>query len=687
MSRHGRSGCTLAASVAFAATVVVAAWRLLAASPPGWVVAVYGVVCAMAITLVAWALGTFVLRPVYTREPPADTVTQLGTTTTLGFVLLIALLQLGGLLAGTLAWSGVALVALAAFVLVLQVLRRTCPGLAIRTRLGRLLLPGLCLAVLPYALRGLAPLHDWDSATCHLPIAGRLVEAGPWFTTPDLHLLYRPALPHTLYAALLTLDAETGIVALGLMATLAAGCLVWALAREVAGLAAARWAVAVFASISVVLELATDPRVDTWLMLAYLLGVHALVRLLVSARAGTWAVVGMAGAAACLGTKYNGIPHALVLGAGLSAAWAWRVRPRPLALLRGAGLALVVATPFVLGYVRNAVHWADPVYPFHSQVRVHEGGQLVPLQDLLAKAPAWVRDEAAEDALREAIHEAESPLRAAAEGIHPFLWLEAVWNREAFATKRGHGSSPFLVFAPFALLLGLRRRTALLAALFLVGTLAFTATKPVLRYQMPSLTVGAAAAGVVLARWQARWAIGLLALLLVAWVTPSWFRCWRTLHRLELGPWWIGQQDDRTWLARVGHNAEPGMARAALWFARGIASGSIPPTDRVWMVGEGKIHAFPLDAHPSPGREGRDWLLVLRTAEWDVERLRDRLWDEGYRWLLVNEAWFHFSQLNGFVNRSYAIATERTLERFFDRCCEPPAIDDGIMRVARLRAP
>ena len=665
-------------------SVGVVAWRFGHTHPPGLVVSLYGCLVALGCAIAAWGLGTFALRGVQEQEPPIDGLTQMACATALGFVLWMAILQLGGLALGSLRWAG-ALVAAAALLTLL--VRPARLALVPGTRAARLLVLALGLIVLPYALRGLSPLNDWDSATCHLPIASRLLEAGPWFTTPDLHLLYRPALPHTLYAALLGLGAESGIVPLGLLATLVSGALVWSVAREVSGLAAARWAVAVFASISAVLELGTDPRVDTWLMLGYLLGVYAVVRLLVSTRAGTWAVVGVLGCAACLGTKYNGILHGVVLGAIIAAAWIWRRRPGWRGALRGAGVCIVLGAPFLVGYLRNQIAWGDPVYPFHSQVRVHEGGEVVPLQNLLDGAPAWVRDEAAEDALREEIREADSPLRAAAEGIHPFLWLEATWNRGAFATKRGHGSSPFLLLAPLVLLLGLRRRSALLGLLFLVGTLAFTASKPVLRYQLPSLAVGAAAAGVVLARARPRWLVAGLMLLLAAWIVPTWLRSWRSFHRMELAPWWIGHEDDRTWLARIGHNGQPGLAFASLWFVQAQAAGAVEPTDRVWMVGEGKIHGFPLGAHASPGREGRDWLLVLRSAGWDAERLRDRLWREGYRWLLVNDGWFRFSELNGFVNRSYAVATRHTVDRFLATCCDPPAHEAEGVRVAKLRAP
>ena len=79
----------------------------------------------------------------------------------------------------------------------------------------------------------------------------------------------------------------------------------------------------------------------------------------------------------------------------------------------------------------------------------------------------------------------------------------------------------------------------------------------------------------------------------------------------------------------------------------------------------------------------------LRAAQagWDAERLRDRLWREGYRWLLVNDGWFRFSELNGFVNRSYAVATRRTVDRFLATCCDPPAHEAEGVRVAKLRAP
>lgn len=684
MSAEGPRGRRWLGLLVASLSVGVVAWRLGHDQPPGLVVSAYGCLAALALALAAWGLGSLALRHVHDAETPVDGLTRAACATALGFVMLMALLQVGGLALGSLGWSGAFVLALALAVLLSRAAR---PARIPETHAARLLLVALGLVVLPYALRGLAPLNDWDSATCHLPIASRLVEAGPWFTTPDLHLLYRPALPHTLYAALLSLGAEAGIVPLVLLATLVSGALVWSLARDVAGLRAARWAVVVFASISVVLELGTDPRVDTWLMLAYLLAVYAVLRLLVSARPGTWATVGVLGAAACLGTKYNGILHAALLAMLVAAAWWWRRRPGLRAAGAGVAISLLLTAPFLVGYLRNHVAWGDPVYPFHSQVRVHEEGSLLPLQDLLTDAPGWVRDEAAEDALRNAIEEADSPLRRAAEGIHPFLWLEATWNRGAFATKRGHGSSPFLVLAPFVMLLGLRRRAALLGLLFLVGTVAFTASKPVLRYQLPSLAVGAAAAGVVLGRVRPRGLVAGLLVLLAAWIVPTWLGSWRSFHRMDLGAWWMGKEDDRTWLARIGHNGETGLALASLWLVQAQAAGVVEPTDRVWMVGEGKIHGFPLDAHPSPGREGRDWLLVLRSAGWDVERLRDRLWREGYRWLLVNDGWFRFSELNGFVNRSYAVATRRTLDRFLATCCDPPAHEAEGVRLARLRAP
>ena len=87
-------------------SVGVVAWRFGHTHPPGLVVSLYGCLVALGFAIAAWGLGTFALRGVQEREPPVDGLTQVACATALGFVLWMAILQLGGLALGSLRWAG-----------------------------------------------------------------------------------------------------------------------------------------------------------------------------------------------------------------------------------------------------------------------------------------------------------------------------------------------------------------------------------------------------------------------------------------------------------------------------------------------------------------------------------------------------------------------------------------------------
>jgi len=143
-----------------------------------------------------------------------------------------------------------------------------------------------------------------------------------------------------------------------------------------------------------------------------------------------------------------------------------------------------------------------------------------------------------------------------------------------------------------------------------------------------------------------------------------------------------GQESELEYLARVGFNgtivnpdgtirfANTGMPDLAMWLQLRVQGGVIKPTDRLFMVAEAKTSRLPIDCLPSNGNTGRNFLNRLKRAGWDYATLRDNLWAEGFRFILVNKGWMHWSNAYSVVAPQVLAASLHNLDQFIREECE-----------------
>lgn len=321
---------------------------------------------------VGWSWGRRGVRWLVGASCPEGFVHAAGLALGLGgLALLNLLLGLAGGLSPGATWALAAVLALLPGWDVAELARRGLVGegpwrgwrvwLRGRPRAQRLLMLYVGLAFGGALLLALAPPLGWDSLFYHLTGPKWYLENGRIAPLPvDLPHLHYPSLVEMLFLWEMRLGGERAAVLVhwgyGLLLAAAVVGLAWRhLGRD-----AAMWALGLFASMPMVVTLAswayTDLALATYLVLA-------LWAWLLWRERPAWGTLMLGGlfAGMALATKYTAAPGVLAVGAVLT-LWGWR-RPRCTVKALGAFAAgtLLAAGPW---YLKTWAFTGNPVYPF-----------------------------------------------------------------------------------------------------------------------------------------------------------------------------------------------------------------------------------------------------------------------------------------------------------------------------------
>lgn len=510
------------------------------------------------------------------------------------------------------------------------------------------------LCAFPYLVQTLLPDSDWDAAQYHLPMAQAFLDQGLWSTEYGLNAQYRPGTAHLIYALFFASGGEQAVVPINLLAIALTG---WTLLRlgaaAFASESAGRWGLGVFLSANIVLELGLDARVEPFLIWWFTVASLAMLRWTSSPGERGWLLLAGAMAGLVAGTKYNGLIYLMVLCVLLALLLLQQrqeLRGHLGALALAAGLAVF---PGSLWYVRNAAVMGDPLYPMLSgEKHVDRDGTLRPLSEKeLWTIPIEVRPpEFFDDTIEEA--HLDPTIRKTANRHSYLAIVEALWRREVYTDKKLHWVSPFLLLFLLVPVFDRSRRALLLVGLALGSYLAVATESHVLRYMTPIFPLFGLGAGLVLARMARSGAVrGLFLLALGLWIAHNAYAEYGKLYSLAPQRYLDDREDTVGFLSNVGFNGTPEMAEMSGWVNEQVQAGEIGRVERVLMVAEAKGRLLECRFEPSISAVATDWVAALYRANHDYGELHRDLWDQGFRYLLVNRGWMLWNVRNTQVNR------------------------------------
>jgi len=538
----------------------------------------------------------------------------------------------------------------------------------------------------PYLIRTLVPDSDWDGALYHLPMAHNFVTDGLWKAGFQPHSLYRPGVVHSCYAFFHALELDNALIPLNTIAVAATAYLCKRIGTTFWDAHVGAWAAAVFLSSCIVLELATDVRVEPFLVLVFLTSAAAGMLWLRDRGLGNALVCAMCGGL-LVGMKYNGLMYAgLVLGPTAVALWTLGGVPARERVQTSLLALLIFALPSSVFYARNQVLFGNALHPYRSALKATGQTHEEMFGKGFSKVPEDKRPPASQ------IEHLRQKKVFAGHG-DPDRRSKYLVLFNAVRDPMGHTSKPFHWLSPWLLvflLVPAFARDRLSLALFGFGVGAYFLTITALaskgdfpiRYLAPLMPVLALGAGVCLSRARQPALIAALAVGVSLPVAYGSYRQYHFLSYLRPDKFLTGQESELEYLARVGFNgtivnpdgtirfANTGMPDLAMWLQLRVQGGVIKPTDRLFMVAEAKTSRLPIDCLPSNGNTGRNFLNRLKRAGWDYATLRDNLWAEGFRFILVNKGWMHWSNAYSVVAPQVLAASLHNLDQFIREECE-----------------
>ncbi len=561
------------------------------------------------------------------------------------------------------------------------------PGARLRLSWRSPLYLTLGLALLgPYLVRTLVPDADWDGALYHLPMASIFASDGLWVAGLLPHALYRPGVAQAGYAWFLALEQPGALIPLNTIAVAATAYGSFRIGTAFWNRRVGAWAAAVFLSSCVVFEYAVDVRVEPFLVLFFLVSVAAAMAWLRDRQLLQVMICAM-GAGLLAGTKYNGLAYAaFVLGPACIACWVVRGL-RPAQRLRASLLALAMfVLPSSIFYARNQVLFGNAMHPYQSATKALSKTN----EEMFGKNFSLVPE-----AMRPPKFQIEFLLakkRAAGHGNPDrrskyLVLFNAIRNPMAHNSKPFHWLSPWLllfllipVFARDRWSLGLFGY-GLGTYLLTVGLLATKGDFPV-RYLAPLVPLLAIGAGVCLGRLRGEFLIIILALGVATPLAYGSYHQYHFLSYLQPARYLCDEESELEYQARVGLNgtivnpdgtirfANTGIPRLMNWLQLRLDAGVVKPSDRIFAVAEAKTNRLQIDCRPSNGSSGRNFLNRLKRADWSYRQLRDKLWDEGFRYLLVNKGWMHWENAYSAVTPEILTAAAHNLDAFIIQQCQ-----------------
>ena len=552
---------------------------------------------------------------------------------------------------------------------------------------------GLALITLalaaPYLIRTLVPDSDWDGALYHLPMAQNFVTDGLWKAGFQPHSLYRPGVVHSCYAFFHALKLDSVLIPLNMIAIAVTAYLCRQIGATFWNRQVGTWSAGVFLSSCIVWEFAVDVRVEPFVILFFLATVGAGMLWLRDRGIGNAIMCAMCGGLLA-GMKYNGLMYAgLVLGPTAIALWTFKGLSTQQRLRTSVFALLVFVVPSSVFYARNHALFGNALHPYKSAGKATGQSHEEMFGKNFSLVPADKRPpEPQVEKARQAHAGQGNPDRRSKF----FVLFNAIRNPMAHTSKPFHWTSPWLLLF---LLVPAFARDRLSLGLFGFGlgsyclTISALASKgdfPI-RYLAPLMPILALGAGICLAQIRQRILVTVLVVSVALPFAYGSFHQYHFLSYLRPDKFLAGQENELEYLARVGFNGtqinsddgsihfvNTGMPTLAMWLQQRIDADVIKPSDRIFMIAEAKTNRLPIDCLPSNGHTGRNFLNRLKRADWNYATLHNNLWDEGFRFILINHGWMKWSNTHSVVDPAVFVAALYNCGKFIENQCEQTKI-------------
>jgi 4-amino-4-deoxy-L-arabinose transferase-like glycosyltransferase len=235
---------------------------------------------------------------------------------------------------------------------------------AIRTP-WRILLSLLFIAlIVNLLLRTATPIHSFDEAIYHLSVAQKFVDRGRVFPVLDNWAGDGPFLIQMIYAVCLLANTDIAVKIFSLILALLCSLSLYGFCKRFLTHAAGIIALFAFFGAGMVVEVAVTARVDVSLAFVLFLATYAMMAYFES-REPAWLYLSATLSGFGLGVKYTaGIWILLLAVLYLCESFIRRSAPLLTMLKRGviyAAIAAAVASPW---FVKNALWFNNPIYPF-----------------------------------------------------------------------------------------------------------------------------------------------------------------------------------------------------------------------------------------------------------------------------------------------------------------------------------
>lgn len=617
------SGSRLAVTVASIVVVILAHLSVEAAGPEyrGFLLPldrIFDVGCAVALTVLAWALGRAILRRVDFDPGSATDRFLFAAPTGIG-VLGTSVLALGAV-SLLRSW---ALITLA--VLLVWGIRDSLGGLReelrqltseLREGPGRCVLIALGVIAAFLLIQSAMPPTDWDVLTYHLDVPAEFLNRGEVFLPEDNHHVAFVGLVHMLYVPFLAVGAESAPAVLSAIVALLLALTMYKVGSRLLDEETGRMASVLVWGSPVILLVGVTARVDvtvTWfLVLAHYAVVVRLGRR--ESHGWWWMAAVMMGLA--VATKFS----ALAYLAGLAPVMLWvllRERDRSIrSVLPAAGFAavvLIVAAPWLL---KNTLLLEAPLYPYLTDLRLEPwlvdylGTLAVPasVDPDVFQIPALSREPISIVALF------TDPASMSPEGESDFYFANFV-----------------LLLLPLALVGSRRKTAALLVPPLLYSAVVLVADSWInLRYLIPLLVMGTLLACYGVSKvgktlFSRSTLQNLLYLMVVTTcLLPAGFAIYYKVSEMNPHQHWLGFRSERAYLE---DNANPDVyvhARLRHW-----VNERLPDDARIVMLFEGR--GFGFEPQVRQDNLSRTWPILTAGEPW-----RDCLASTGATHVLVN---------------------------------------------------
>jgi len=476
------------------------------------------------------------------------------------------------------------------------------------------------LWILPYAISTLLPNTGWDAAELHLPLGNLFIHQGNLFTHPVYYKFAITGGIQQIYGFFRYIHCGGAIIPFNFLAYLFTFLLIYGWSRRNYGVLSAWFSTGVFASISLLSELAVEPRIDGFLALFIGTALAATADYIEQTESNNGLIILSAIALGVgMAVKYTVVIAVAVIFAAICLKM---IISRKISARTIIAAVILFSAPSAFWYVRNLVTLHDPVYPFLSQRKYPDAtgkGLDFPVRE---KTIQFLNSLEPTHPINIYASEQTGEITRSHVPSNTFHLLEILLHPEKYTRKPGLSLSPLLLF--FLVLPFLRRRPldwclwlTTLSGYLLLGSQTYLIRYLVLFF--PSMAIGAGAVMSNLAK--NRYIVGFFAAVIIALSGLNSVRTWQRLYNTDAFSLLSGEITESVWLQEVGYNNSRELPPALNKLNRMVNDGRIAHDDILLMVGEGKGDKLQMNYIPDGSWNGHLWQYLCILSNNDNEHL------------------------------------------------------------------